>query len=86
MSEVDSNLQTKYQKALSQIQAMHKDNSEMKTQSTAMKAEIQSWRVKLEALERTKNRELEELKMSYESQRKNEYEREIRELRARSEA
>lgn len=58
----------------------------MKTQSTAMKAEIQSWRVKLEALERTKNRELEELKMSYESQRKNEYEREIRELRARSEA
>ena len=30
MSEVDQSLQAKYQKALSQIQSMHKDNSEMK--------------------------------------------------------
>ncbi len=37
LSEVDSNLQNKYQKALGQLQAMHKDNSEMKTQSNTMK-------------------------------------------------
>lgn len=47
MSEVDQSLQAKYQKALSQIQSMHKDNSEMKTQANSMKTEIQNWRAKL---------------------------------------
>lgn len=37
LSEVDSGLQNKYQKSLAQLQAMHKDNSEMKTQSNTMK-------------------------------------------------
>jgi FtsZ-binding cell division protein ZapB len=46
LSEVDQSLQAKYQKALSQIQSMHKDNSEMKTQANAMKSEIQNWRAK----------------------------------------
>jgi hypothetical protein len=39
-------MQTKYQKALSQIQSMHKDNSEMKTQANAMKTEIQNWKAR----------------------------------------
>jgi FtsZ-binding cell division protein ZapB len=70
LSEVDSNLQTKYQKALGQIQSMHKDNSEMKTQATTLKSDIQTWRAKFEALERSKNNELQELRMTFENQTK----------------
>lgn len=43
-------MQSKYQKALAQIQGMHKDNSEMKTQVNGMKNEIQNWKAKFEAL------------------------------------
>ena len=52
---------------------MHKDNSEMKTQANAMKTEIQNWKAKLEALDRSKNRELDELRMSFENQKKSQF-------------
>jgi hypothetical protein len=60
---------------LGQIQAMHKDNSEMKTSANSMKTEIQNWKAKLEALERSKNSELEELRYSFENQKKSQFER-----------
>ncbi len=71
---------------MSQIQAMHKDNSEMKTNANTMKTEIQNWKARFEALERSKNRELEELRMSFENQKKSEFDREIRELKTRFDA
>lgn len=54
---------------------MHKDNSEMKTSANSMKTEIQNWKAKLEALERSKNSELEELRYSFENQKKSQFER-----------
>lgn len=58
-SDMDANLQTKYHKALKQIEVMHKDNTELKAENNQMKSEILNWRGKLEALERSKTRELE---------------------------
>lgn len=60
---------------MGQIQAMHKDNSEMKTQTNAMKGEIANWKAKFEALERSKNRELEELRQAFENQKRSEFQR-----------
>ena len=37
-AEVDTNLQTKYHKALRQIEIMHKDNSELKGETNSFKS------------------------------------------------
>lgn len=47
----------------------------MKTSANSMKTEIQNWKAKLEALERSKNSELEELRYSFENQKKSQFER-----------
>ena len=53
---MDSNIQVKYHKALKQIESMHKDNSDMKNDLNQAVNDINAWRAKLEALERSKNR------------------------------
>lgn len=61
---MDANLQSKYHKALKQMEVLVKDNSQFKNDANGMKQEINSWRGKYEALERSSARELEELKMN----------------------
>ena len=47
----------------------------MKTQTNGLKTEISNWKAKFEALDRTKNRELEELRLGFESQKRSEADR-----------
>lgn len=70
VSEIDSNVQAKYVKALKQIEAMHKDNTEIKADLNQAFNDINTWKAKFEALERAKNREIEEVKNSFDSNKK----------------
>lgn len=70
MSEVDSNIQVKYHKALKQIENMHKDNSDLKNDLNQAVADIAAWKAKLDALDRSKNREIEEIKSSFENSKR----------------
>ena len=49
-TEVDSNVQNKYHKALKQIETMHKDNHEMKNELNQAMTDIYTWKSKYEAL------------------------------------
>ena len=69
-SDMDSNLQNKYHKALKQIELMHKDNVNLKSESNAFRTDVFNWRNKYEALERSSAQELEELRMSMENKRR----------------
>lgn len=64
VSEIDSNLQAKYHKALKQIESMHKDNSDLKTDLNQSIVDITTWKNKFDALERAKNQEIEQIKYS----------------------
>ena len=46
VSEVDSNVQAKYHKALKQIETMHKDNNEIKNELNQAMNEIYAWKSK----------------------------------------
>ncbi len=74
-SDIDVNIQGKYQKALKQVEIMHKDNSELKIESNNLKQEIQNWKARVQALDRSKNKELEEIKGLMENQKRSEVER-----------
>lgn len=76
VSEVDSNVQAKYHKALKQIETMHKDNIDLKGDMNQAISDINTWKAKFEALERAKNREIDEIKNSFESNKK--FESELR--------
>ncbi len=67
---MDANLQSKYHKALKQIEVLVKDNTQLKNDFNGIKNEVLSWRSKYQALQRSSARELEELKMSLETRRK----------------
>ncbi len=67
VSEIDSNVQAKYHKALKQIETMHKDNTELKGDINQAITDINTWKAKFEALERAKNMEIEEVKNSFEA-------------------
>lgn len=45
-SDQDANLQSKYHKALKQIEAIVKDNTQLKNDTNGMRNEILSWRNK----------------------------------------
>jgi FtsZ-binding cell division protein ZapB len=47
---MDANLQSKYHKALKQMELLVKDNTEMKSENNALKNELNSWRNRYEAL------------------------------------
>jgi predicted RNase H-like nuclease (RuvC/YqgF family) len=74
VSEIDSNVQAKYHKALKQIETMHKDNTELKGDLNQAITDINTWKAKFEALERAKNMEIEEVKNSFEANKKYEFE------------
>ena len=78
---MDSNVQAKYHKALKQIETMHKDNTDLKGDLNQAISDINTWKAKFEALERTKNREIEEVRNSFESNKKFEFE--LREIKSR---
>ena len=83
VSQVDSNIQAKYHKALKQIQSMHKDNTDIKNDLNQAMSDISAWKAKFDALERTKNREIEEVKSTFENNKRWEIERELKELQSR---
>lgn len=47
---MDANLQSKYHKALKQIQILAKDNSELKSEVNGFRNDLTGWRNKYEAL------------------------------------
>ena len=63
---------------------MHKDNSDLKNDLNQAMSDLTAWKAKLDALERTKNREIDEIKNSFESSKRMEIERELREVQSRS--
>jgi prefoldin subunit 5 len=63
---------------------MHKDNSDLKNDLNQAMSDLTAWKAKLDALDRTKNREIEEIKNSFESSKRMEVERELREVQSRS--
>lgn len=80
---MDASLQTKYHKALKQLQVLHRDNTELKKDYNGIKNQLISHRNKYEALERSSSRELEELRANLENKRKTEINRQINELEDR---
>jgi hypothetical protein len=46
VSDVDSNVQAKYHKALKQIESMHKDNSDLKNDLNQAILDINTWKAK----------------------------------------
>lgn len=56
VSEIDSNVQAKYHKALKQIENMHKDNTDLKGDLNQAMSDISTWKAKFEALDRAKSR------------------------------
>lgn len=54
---------------------MHKDNSDLKNDFNQSIADINAWKAKFDALERTKNREIDEIKNSFENNKRFEVER-----------
>ncbi len=49
---------------------MHKDNTDLKTDLNQAMSDISAWRAKFDALERSKNREIEEIKNSFENSKR----------------
>lgn len=43
---MDANLQSKYHKALKQMEMLVKDNTQLKNETNGLKSEIMSWRSK----------------------------------------
>lgn len=70
VSEIDSNLQAKYHKALKQIESMHKDNTDLKSDLNQAISDITTWKNKFDALERAKNQEIEQTRYSLENNKK----------------
>ena len=58
-ADLDAGIQNKYHKALKQIEIMHKDNSQLKGESNSYRTDCMNLKHKYEALERSKNQELE---------------------------
>lgn len=83
MSDVDVNLQRKYENALRQIDSLLQDNIGIKSENNAFKSEVGHLRAKLEAIERSKAKELDELREQFDSQKRSQVERELRELHNR---
>lgn len=63
---------------------MHKDNTDIKTDLNQAFNDINTWKAKFEALERAKNREIEEVKNSFDANKK--YQSQLREMRSRYQA
>lgn len=62
---------------------MHKDNTDIKNDLNQAMSDINAWKAKFDALERTKNREIEEVKSTFENNKRWEIERELKELQSR---
>lgn len=62
---------------------MHKDNTDIKNDLNQAMSDISAWKAKFDALERTKNREIEEVKSTFENNKRWQIERELKELQSR---
>jgi|LakMenEpi03Aug12_release.lakeMendotaPanAssembly.Ray.scaffolds.fasta_scaffold487363_2 hypothetical protein len=49
---------------------MHKDNTDIKNDLNQAMSDISAWKAKFDALERTKNREIEEVKSTFENNKR----------------
>jgi regulator of replication initiation timing len=78
VADIDINIQKKYESALTQIEAMYAENNMLKAENSNLRNELVSWRNRLEALDKTRIRELEELRGAMDVQRKSHIDREMR--------
>jgi hypothetical protein len=62
---------------------MHKDNTDLKIDLNQVVSDINAWKAKFDALEKTKNREIDEIKNSFENNKRFEIERELKESQIR---
>mgnify|MGYP000891309255 FL=1 len=83
MADIDVNLQKKYDNALNQIETMYAENNMLKAENSNLRNEIMSWRSRLEALDKARIKELEELRGSMSVLHRSQVDREMRELTAR---
>lgn len=83
LSDVDVNLQRKYENALKQIDTMLQDNIALKNENNGLKNELGNLRAKFEAVDKAKARELDEIRDQLEGQKRSLVEREIREVSLR---
>jgi len=61
---MDVNLQKKYDNALNQLETMFSDNNMLKAENSNLRSEIANWRSRQEALDKTRIKELDELRGS----------------------
>jgi chromosome segregation ATPase len=83
VADIDVNLQKKYDNALNQIETMYAENNMLKAENSNLRNEIMSWRSRLEALDKARIKELEELRGSMSVLHRSQVDREMRELTAR---
>ena len=80
---VDVNIQRKYENALRQIDTMMQDNIAIKNENNTLSGELNHLRSKLEATERARLREVQDVRGHMDNQRKSLIEREVREVTTR---
>lgn len=83
VADIDVNLQKKYDNALNQIETMYAENNMLKAENSNLRNELISWRSRLEALDKARIKELEEMRGSMNIQHRSQVDREMRELTAR---
>lgn len=62
---------------------MHRDNTDIKTDLNQAATDINAWKAKFQALDRSKNRQIEEIKIHYENNFKGQADRELKDLQGR---
>lgn len=85
-SDIDVNIQRKYENALKQIDTMLQDNIGLKNENNSLKGEVNQLRARFEALDRAKTKELEDIREQFEGQKRIVIEREIREVSTKFQA
>lgn len=78
---VDESLQEKYEQALSQLEVFMNEKQQLAVRVGELEGSLGSWKSRYEALDKTRLRELEELRGD--SQRQSQLDRELRELNSR---
>lgn len=66
----DENLKGKYQNALQQLEYTQKESKELAAKVSSLGLDIQHWKNRCEASEKSKERQIEELRSSIETQRR----------------
>jgi peptidoglycan hydrolase CwlO-like protein len=81
----DETYKANYEKTLERLNALTAENQELRRQLDDSRYQLQSFSARFEALERAKNREIEELKLNFSQYSKESYENALSAIRLQSE-